>query len=65
MYFVCHKKGHLKAPSKCPKLLGQMLTQCWNFNPDRRPTFHTMLNVISREVFSKPSRRHDYLELIQ
>ena len=63
--FVCYKKGCLKIPSICPPALSRHLLLCWKFNPMDRPTFETLLNVITREVLSKPSRRHSYLELTE
>ena len=47
MYFVCHKKGHLKAPSKCPKLLGQMLSQCANVIDYTRAYFMLVYDIHS------------------
>ena len=37
--FVCHNRGHLEVPQRCPEKLGQELLKCWAFNPSDRPTF--------------------------
>ena len=33
-------------PPLCPPPLADQLVQCWNYDPDNRPTFDTLLKVI-------------------
>lgn len=38
--------GRLEAPPGCPGPAHRIMVQCWNANPDERPTFATVLERI-------------------
>ena len=43
----------MPCPSKCPDNLFSIILECWNENPDRRPTFtglHEILNLYLQEI---------------
>ena len=44
---VCHSKSHLEVPSRCPNALANLLVQCWNYQPEERPSFEAILTAIS------------------
>ena len=44
--YVCNQGGRLSVPPLCPPPLADQLVQCWNYDPDNRPTFDTLLKVI-------------------
>ena len=47
MFMVCHSKSHLVVPSRCPNALANLLVQCWNCQPEERPSFEAILTAIS------------------
>ena len=47
---VIHDVGilghHLDIPPNCPKGLSDQLVQCWNYNPNDRPSFSKLVHII-------------------
>ena len=37
--FVYNNNGHPKIPENCPSVMQDVLSNCWNFNPEARPSF--------------------------
>lgn len=38
--------GRLDEPNCCPPAIYQLMSMCWNPNPENRPTFHFLLNKL-------------------
>ena len=54
--YVCQDAGHLDVPPLCPQPLTNYLGQCWAYNPDNRPDFYTLLEVLEQML----SQKEDY-----
>ena len=52
-HLICQCSGHLQVPTSCPPLLKVYVNQCWAFNPEDRPTFKTLLDVIEGQLVFK------------
>ena len=46
--FVCIERGTLKIPKICPPVCKDILQQCWNYHPERRPKFENILMVFEQ-----------------
>jgi fyn-related kinase len=52
-------EGHrMECPQNCPELLYQLMLQCWDENPQKRPTFES-LNFILEDGLSNATEYHD------
>ena len=47
---VCHERGHLTVPAICPTKLSKIVTQCWAYNANDRPSFKSLKKVIEELV---------------
>ena len=47
---VCHERDHLTVPAICPTKLSKIITQCWAYNANDRPSFKSLKNVIEELV---------------
>eukprot|EP00731_Ephydatia_muelleri_P025830 Em0017g913a len=41
-------------PSSCPEFLSGLMTQCWDEDPKKRPTFKVILQVLEEEKIKRP-----------
>ena len=56
------QKGHrMEKPEYAPNFIGEMMANCWLNEPNDRPTFFQMADVIAREIESVVGI--DYLNL--
>ena len=56
------QKGHrMEKPQYAPNFLGEMMKNCWQKEPNDRPTFSQMADVIAKEIESVVGV--DYLNL--
>ena len=56
------QKGHrMEKPEYAPNFIGEMMTNCWQKEPNDRPTFSQMADVIAKEIESVVGV--DYLNL--
>ena len=45
------QKGHrMEKPEYAPNFLGEMMANCWQKEPNDRPTFSQMADVIAKEI---------------
>ena len=47
--FICDQKGHLDVPKLCPDELKGQLTKCWSYDPNERPSFDSLLQLIQQQ----------------
>ena len=47
--------GHLKRPTDCPEGIYSIMQKCWNMEPDERPTFTVLQDLINEYRFSSSS----------
>ncbi|XP_060078276.1 tyrosine-protein kinase Btk29A-like [Ylistrum balloti] len=45
--YVCHNRKRLEKPAACPEKIHKVMMQCWQHEPDRRPSFVELLNMLS------------------
>jgi hypothetical protein len=56
------QKGHrMEKPEYAPNFIGEMMTNCWQNEPNDRPTFSQMADVIAKQIESVVGI--DYLNL--
>ena len=56
------QKGHrMEKPQYAPNFIGEMMANCWQNEPNDRPTFSQMADVIAKEIESVVGI--DYLNL--
>jgi hypothetical protein len=56
------QKGHrMEKPEYAPNFLGEMMANCWRKEPNDRPTFSQMADVIAKQIESVVGI--DYLNL--
>ena len=56
----------LKKPSLCPPPIANMISKCFNIEPDKRPNFaeiKDILNVSKKNLFHIPSRKKKLLDI--
>ena len=47
------QKGHrMEKPEYAPNFIGEMMTNCWQNEPNDRPTFSQMADVIAKQIES-------------
>ena len=47
------QKGHrMEKPEYAPNFLGEMMTNCWQKEPNDRPTFSQMADIIAKQIDS-------------
>ncbi|XP_063548484.1 tyrosine-protein kinase Shark [Cydia strobilella] len=45
---IVESGGRLERPEECPDEIYQVMLDCWEYNPDRRPTFGLLVDVFSQ-----------------
>eukprot|EP00884_Botryococcus_braunii_P000534 jgi/Botrbrau1/10481/Bobra.0133s0085.1 len=50
IYVVGVQKRRLDIPSDCTAVLRQIIRECWAEDPDARPSFHTILQMLQGEL---------------
>uniref|UniRef100_A0A5B7ALE5 non-specific serine/threonine protein kinase n=1 Tax=Davidia involucrata TaxID=16924 RepID=A0A5B7ALE5_DAVIN len=45
-FAVCQKNARPPLPSTCPMALRRFINQCWSGNPDKRPHFEEIVNIL-------------------
>ena len=63
-HLICQCSGHLQVPTSCPPLLKEHVNQCWAFNPEDRPTFNILLDVIEGQLIFKEELQSQICSLI-
>ena len=51
--FICDHKGHLDVPQLCPNELKELLIKCWSYDPNDRPSFDSLLQLIQQLLIIK------------
>ncbi|XP_062608215.1 tyrosine-protein kinase Tec-like [Saccostrea cucullata] len=44
--YVCHSRQRLEKPSNCPEKIYKVMLQCWLHEPDKRPSFSDLLQLL-------------------
>lgn len=42
VHMVCQQRKHLPKPEDCPEGMFRFMVQCWNYEPESRPSFSTL-----------------------
>lgn len=59
------KKGvRLPIPPNCPKFLMELINNCWNPNPDYRPTFHDIIETLKPMEISANSSQNQIVTCV-
>lgn len=57
--YVMHG-GTMEKPENCPAILYMLMSQCWNNNPSRRPTFIDIIEELLKHVTSSQFQKHSF-----